>query len=460
MAGIMATRGPRTYAGDKAAPLDEFFLSMAHSLARGDRSKQESITRTCERIQKELCVRNVFDIGSLMRFPRQKMLDLLGSVDKDLEHWVDSLEDVLEFEFRTLTAVETFRAHVPGAPPPSAELVPKPSSYRVAAYTHGRLSSLGAKLEVEGLLGTVVFSYSMFVKLVTQNPKVETLTEPEVAHIADTVWEMTFEKYGEVHVDQIYRKHCGQKLRLLFPHLPDRGKVKGDERKFEDILKWRFNNPRKAPVKGKAPYKPDFKIDRINLCEAAIELIDDKNFPLTVVNEGKLETKFMPPQAFSDEQPMPEGKDIQYFGAPPPPPPAAAGGAWAMPSAQSTPWAMPPWAVLPQGWPPVDSAATAASADQMPLRLSNGNPLAPVTASSANSTAATNGRRVSESTAATNDPENAPPSAAIKRMNPNSQEQIKPVKKAKAAAAPAAPLTEPVRHRYAIADCQLSTYAD
>ena len=116
MAGIMATRGPRTYAGDKVAPLDEFFLSMAHSLARGDRSKQDSITRTCERIQKELCVRNVFDIGSLMRFPRQKMLDLLGSFDKDLEHWVDSLEDVLEFEFRTLTAVETFRAHVPGAP--------------------------------------------------------------------------------------------------------------------------------------------------------------------------------------------------------------------------------------------------------------------------------------------------------------------------------------------------------
>lgn len=67
-------------------------------------------------------------------------------------------------------------------------------------------------------------------------------------------------------------------------------------------------------IRYKAPYKPDFKIDRINLCEAAIELIDGKNFPLTVVNEGKLETKFMPPQAFSDEQPSSTRRTILTSG--------------------------------------------------------------------------------------------------------------------------------------------------
>jgi hypothetical protein len=286
-------RLPRSFVGDKAAPLDDFFQSTAHALMRGDPSKQESVARICERIKKELSARVIIDVGGLMRLKRSKMLELLAGIDKDLEYWVEYLEDVLDFQFPTPTAVETFRD--PAAPPPSAALVPLTSSYRVATYRTEKTAKkpgLGAQLQAEGKLDRIIFSYAMFTQLVTQNPKEETLTQPEVEHINDTVWEFTFQKFGEVHVDIIYRKHCGRQLRLLFPNLPTYGGKQGDDRMFEEMLKWRFQNPRKTQAPGKKMYKPNLKVDRINLCEAAIELIEEKNFPITVLNEGKLETKF------------------------------------------------------------------------------------------------------------------------------------------------------------------------
>ena len=61
-------RLPRSFVGDKAASLDDFFESTAHALLRGDPSKQESITRLCERIKKELSARMIIDVGGLMKF--------------------------------------------------------------------------------------------------------------------------------------------------------------------------------------------------------------------------------------------------------------------------------------------------------------------------------------------------------------------------------------------------------
>ena len=72
---------------------------------RGDPSKQESVARICERIKKELSARVIIDVGGLMRLKRNKMLELLAGIDKDLEYWVEYIEDVLEFEFPTSTAV-------------------------------------------------------------------------------------------------------------------------------------------------------------------------------------------------------------------------------------------------------------------------------------------------------------------------------------------------------------------
>jgi hypothetical protein len=295
---------------------------------RGDPAKQESITRLCARIQKELSARVIIDVGGLMRLKRSKMLELLAGIDKDLEYWVEYLEDVLDFQFPTPTAVETFRD--PAAPPPSAALVPLTSSYRVATYRTEKTAKkpgLGAQLQAEGKLDRIIFSYAMFTQLVTQNPKEETITQPEVEHINDTVWEFTFQKFGEVHVDIIYRKHCGRQLRLLFPNLPTYGGKQGDDRMFEEMLKWRFQNPRKTQAPGKKMYKPNLKVDRINLCEAAIELIEEKNFPITVLNEGKLETKFSWSLDDTDSRP-PSGQGsspgdgtaatVPYFGNAPP----------------------------------------------------------------------------------------------------------------------------------------------
>ena len=47
----------------------------------------------------------IIDVGGLMRLKRNKMLELLAGIDKDLEYWVEYIEDVLEFEFPTSTAV-------------------------------------------------------------------------------------------------------------------------------------------------------------------------------------------------------------------------------------------------------------------------------------------------------------------------------------------------------------------
>ena len=355
-------RLPRSFVGDKAASLDDFFESTAHALLRGDPSKQESITRLCERIKKELSARMIIDVGGLMKFKRNKMLELLAGIDKDLEHWVEYLEDILDFDFPTPTAVETFRD--PTAPPPSAALVPS-SAYRVATYKTEKTekkAGLGAQLQAEGQLDRIIFAYSMFTQLVTQNPKEETITQREVEHINDTVWEMTFQKFGEVHVDIIYRKHCGRNLRLLFPNLPDYGGKKGDDRMFEEMLKWRFNNPRKKQAPGQKMYKPNMKVDRINLCADAIELIEQKNFPLTVLNEGKLETKFHISETETDqENPSETGtRTLAIFGDAPP----AANAE----TRQST--LLPP--VVPMSVPlaPV-TASTANSLGNLPAAVSN-----------------------------------------------------------------------------------------
>ena len=320
----MAVRLPRSFAGDKAASLEDFLQSTAHALLRGDPTKQESITRLCARIQQELSARVIIDVGGLMRLKRCKMLEILAGIDKDLEHWVEYIEDVLEFEFPTSTAILPFRD--PAAPPSSAALVPPPSSYRIATYKTEKSTkapALGAKLQLDGQLDQLIFVPSMFTKIRTQNPQEETLTEPEVEHINDTVWELTFQKYGEVHVDKIYRAHCGRQLRRLFPHLPDRGKTKGDDRTFEEMLKWRFQNAVKQQAPGKKAYKPNLAIDRINLCEAALELVEKRNFPLTLLDEGILDTKFIVKHGEEEKgdgepygEPMPR---VSIFGDEPPP---------------------------------------------------------------------------------------------------------------------------------------------
>lgn len=405
-------RLPRSFAGDKAASLEDFFASMAHALSRGDTTKKQMIEHFCTRVQVNLCARAVFDIGGLQRLSRNNMLQLLVNIEKDTEHWVDSIEDVLEFQFPTPVTTLLQVGRDPAQPPPSAALVPQSvGGPRVSMYAKKNEIGLGAQLLSDGALErVVVFTLAMFTKLVTSTPSVETITEPEVTHIIDTVFEMTFTKHGRVTVDKIYRMHCGRQLRLLFPNLPNRGKVLGANRKFDEMLKWRFGNSRKSAVQGKIAYKAGMVVDRINLCDAAIEMVDEMNFPLTVINEGKLETKFefsnaahangLPASqvpikvanSMADDAAMPIALAVPYFGSAPFGP-----------------------ATLP-----------------LPPRQPTQGPLAPVTASAANTAAAAGS------------PTPAPPPRAYVNKRESDTKPSTTAKKAKAAPAPAR--TEPVRH--------------
>ena len=308
-------RRPRDFAGDKAATLEDFFASMAKALAVGDAQKQAETLRTCHLIRAQLSARNVFDIGSLIKMSRNNLLTALAMAGKNLDFWVETLEDILDMAFVAPVAIGPS-----SDTPASAAFATKPTSItsRVSTYTEKGEASLGARLMSTGELGDVKFQSAMFTQITTANPKLEVITEHELQHILDTVFEYTFCKFGKVNVDIIYRKHVGTQLRLCFPNLPDRGKgarkVLGKDRCFTDMIKWRFSNHRKTVKDGVAAYKSGFVMDRINICPDGLALIDTMHFPVNVSDEGKLEEKFI----IVDTGPDPTLKDypdaMPHFG--------------------------------------------------------------------------------------------------------------------------------------------------
>jgi hypothetical protein len=194
-----------------------------------------------------------------------------------------------------------------------ADLIDQKEHTWYAWYTAKGEVGLGAELLEKGLLEAVVFVYAMFTLLTTANPKLEEIREAEVQHILDTIFEFTFSKYGKVNIDIIYRKHVGAQLRILFPRLPKRGKVEGKDRHFTEMIKWRFSNSRKTPVEGKVSYKAGLVIDRVNICEEGLSLIDEKKFPVTLSDKGMVEKKFI--IVDQGPQPVPEGySPILHFG--------------------------------------------------------------------------------------------------------------------------------------------------
>ena len=313
MMAMSTLRAPRDFAGDKAAALDDFFAAMAKALARGDPEKQQNTSRICNLIRAQLCARNIFDIGGLVKMSRKNLLAALAMVGKDLEFWVESLEDILEIEFHSPLAIGA--SSTSGEAPASGALVlPQSMTGRVSTYTAKGEIGLGAELLELGTLEAVVFVYAMFTKLTTANPKLEEIREAEVQHVLDTCWEFTVSKFGKVNIDIIYRKHVGTQLRLLFPKLPKRGKVEGKDRNFTEMLKWRFSNPRKRPVEGKVTYKAGFVLDRINICEEGLALIDEKKFPLALSDKGTVEKKFIIIDKGPEEHPAGSTPPMPHFG--------------------------------------------------------------------------------------------------------------------------------------------------
>ena len=56
---LTVVRLPRSFAGDKGAPLEDFFNSMANALARGDPAKKVAIQHFCTRVLANLSARDL-----------------------------------------------------------------------------------------------------------------------------------------------------------------------------------------------------------------------------------------------------------------------------------------------------------------------------------------------------------------------------------------------------------------
>ena len=97
--------------------------------------------------------------------------------------------------------------------PTLSTLLAGPHGPTVVCAVPGRVaapSPLNIRISYEQT-GDCLFSRTreMFTKLVTANPELETIVEPEVVHMIDTVYEFTFCKYGVINYDKVYRDHCG-----------------------------------------------------------------------------------------------------------------------------------------------------------------------------------------------------------------------------------------------------------
>lgn len=304
---ISIVASPRSFAGNKAAPITEFFASFAHSLALGDADAKMRNEAIVARLQTALIARAIIDLGGMMKLLRKHMLEILALAEKSvlgttngvLNFWCDSLEDVLDFEFKVPPPVELPIAQQIGHEAPASAALVSKNMHRVSNYKIVGKIGLGARLMSEGKLESIVFTRSMFPGLVTANLQVETLMEFEVTLLIDGWFEYTLTHFGVVNVDKIYRKHCGTQLRLLAPNLPDRGRVNGDDRYYMEMMKWRMSNTRKTQIPGQITYKAGFTVDRVNCCEGALELIENQKLPITLLDAGKVETKFIVPDVES-----------------------------------------------------------------------------------------------------------------------------------------------------------------
>ena len=96
-------------------------------------------------------------------------------------------------------------------------------------------------------------------------------------------------RYAIVSWDQTLRDHVGGHLRKLFPRLPDRGrgktKVLGDNRSFSDSLKWTASNSRKTMNTINKSYKAKIVAPRAALSDRAVNLVDQKSYPLKLESD-------------------------------------------------------------------------------------------------------------------------------------------------------------------------------
>ena len=229
--------GPRDFAGRKSALVADF--ARAFTAALNDkpddvaaRDRVLALLQEGPRQGQEGRGPKVLDLGGLMKTQRAAFETVLVAADAD-PTWLETWEDLLEFEFP----------------------VPRVQTKPVLKRTGGNLEPtfqkeaarrVGCEMEADGTLSGFVLTASDFPDLETVNPQVETLCEvPDVRYILDRTINKAVALTGSCTVDVTLRRHMGKQLRGLFPKLPDRGIVKGKDRKWTEMLKWRSQNPRK-----------------------------------------------------------------------------------------------------------------------------------------------------------------------------------------------------------------------
>ena len=196
------------------------------------------------------------DLGGFMKVPLDKvqsMLDkiqrLLGEED-DLHYFIDSWQDLLNFEFPLPPSIMTSHDRI--LPPSSHKLV---KMEKTSIFLKNSQLALGAQLIANGTIDNYKLERSHFPLIKTANPLLATISSMELTHVIDVGYWFTFHHFGVVNVDLVWRQHIGGQIRALFPNFPDRGArgsnnfVAGKDRDPVSMLRWRFSNPRKSMSK-------------------------------------------------------------------------------------------------------------------------------------------------------------------------------------------------------------------
>ena len=185
-------RRPREFAGDKHASLEEFFAAYTHALGN------DPLKRTLfERIRVHVAIeRGAMDIGSFLKFPRMQLYTFLKQTDD--ESWIETFEDVLDSSFHVSTPVVVSQAA-------TAKAKPKKQSNTCKFIAEGE-QGVGCRLLANGELDTLKFTRSMFPLITTAEPLLETISEGEVGHIWDVMWNTLFKTEGVVNIDKTAAK--------------------------------------------------------------------------------------------------------------------------------------------------------------------------------------------------------------------------------------------------------------
>ena len=218
--------GPRSFVGNQAAPVQEYWACYARSISNGETlpALAAAFDELCSRLVSDC---RAPDLGLMATVQLDKMMTLFDEIDGLDEAMVLATEHILKIEF-------------PIPKPVGCALAtrhPRKSPVTVPLYSRKAKCGLGARLYLDGSLENIKITREMFPLVTTSDPITLCITEPELTYVKDVLWMYTVEMHGEAYVDEYFRNHIGQQADLLFPNRPAYGTKEGIDRHFSDMLK-------------------------------------------------------------------------------------------------------------------------------------------------------------------------------------------------------------------------------